>query len=106
MSIENPELLRVSAVFVIMLLVTGFYYLLLTRNLVRILIGLEFLTKAVTLAIIVAGYATGNTALAQSFAILVITIEVFVIAVAAGVVIRIYKKTDSLNVKNITELKG
>ena len=106
MSIENPELLRVSAVFVIMLLVTGFYYLLLTRNLVRILIGLEFLTKAVTLAIIVAGYATGNTALAQSFAILVITIEVFVIAVAAGMVIRIYKKTDSLNVKNITELKG
>ena len=98
--------MRVSAVFVIMLLVTGFYYLLLTRNLVRILIGLEFLTKAVTLAIIVAGYATGNTALAQSFAILVITIEVFVIAVAAGVVIRIYKKTDSLNVKNITELKG
>ncbi len=106
MGIENLALLKVSLVFIILLLVTGFYYILLTRNLIRVLIGLELLTKAVTLAIIVAGYVTGNMALAQSFAILVITIEVFVIAVAAGVVIRIYKKTDSLSVKNIMELKG
>ena len=51
------------------------------------LIGLEILTKAVTLLIIVGGYVTGQMALAQALAITLIVIEVVVIVVAAGIVI-------------------
>ncbi|HAM38976.1 MAG TPA: hypothetical protein DCP53_06265, partial [Elusimicrobia bacterium] len=88
-------------VFIILLLIAGFYCILATINLIRILLGLELITKAVTLAIIVVGYITGNIALAQSLVIIVIVIEVFVIAVAAAIIIRIYKLTDSLDVRNI-----
>ncbi|OGS34879.1 MAG: hypothetical protein A2474_05960 [Elusimicrobia bacterium RIFOXYC2_FULL_34_12] len=93
-------------VFIILLLIAGFYCILATINLIRILLGLELITKAVTLAIIVVGYITGNIALAQSLVIIVIVIEVFVIAVAAAIIIRIYKLTDSLDVRNIRSLKG
>ena len=93
-------------VFIILLLIAGFYCILATINLIRILLGLELITKAVTLAIIVVGYITGNIALAQSLVIIVIVIEVFVIAVAAAIIIRIYKLTDSLDVRNIRSLQG
>ena len=42
------------------LLVAGLYCMLVTRNLIRALIGVEILTKAVTLLIILAGYVTGQ----------------------------------------------
>ncbi|MDD5687391.1 MAG: NADH-quinone oxidoreductase subunit K [Elusimicrobia bacterium] len=106
MSLTNPELLRIFIIFIVLLIVIGFYYILATRNLIRILLGLEIITKAVTLAIIVVGYITNNMPLAQSLVIIIIIIEVFVIAIAAGVIIRIYKHTDSIDVRNIKTLKG
>ena len=91
---------------VVLLLVTGFYCLLVTRNLIRILIALEILTKAVTLLLIGVGYATGRTALAQTFVITLIIIEVVVIAVAAGIVIGLYRHNGTLDTRKMRNLKG
>jgi len=102
----NLHLLWTAGAFVVMLLVIGFYCILVSRNLIRILIGLEILAKAITLSIIAVGYATKNTALSQALAITVIIIEVFVIAIAAGLVINIYQKHDSLSTENLENLKG
>ena len=93
-------------IFIVMLLIIGFYYIIATRNLIRVLIGLEILIKSVCLAIILAGYIIGNTALAQSLVITVIIIEVAIIAVAAGIILGIYRSTDSLSTKNLRNLKG
>ena len=82
----NWQLFTGFAFFIIMVLIAGLYCILVTRNLMRVIIGLELLTKAVTLLIIVAGYVTGHIALAQSLVITLIIIEVVVIAVAAGVI--------------------
>jgi NADH-quinone oxidoreductase subunit K len=82
------------------------YCLLVSRNLIRILIALELFTKAVTLLIAIGGYATGKWAMAQTFIITVIVIEVVVIAVAAGVVIGAYNRTGSLDVGGLQNLKG
>jgi multisubunit Na+/H+ antiporter MnhC subunit len=90
----------------VILFVAGLYCILVTRNLMRVLIGLELLTKAVTLLLIVAGYATGKTALAQAIVITLIMIEVVVIAVMAGVILSIYRHTGSLDARNIKSLKG
>ncbi|HVP58585.1 MAG TPA: NADH-quinone oxidoreductase subunit K [bacterium] len=106
MSGANLHLLWTAGAFVVMLLVIGFYCILVSRNLIRILIGLEILAKAITLSIIAVGYATKNTALSQALAITVIIIEVFVIAIAAGLVINIYQKHDSLSTENLENLKG
>ncbi|MDP3791736.1 MAG: NADH-quinone oxidoreductase subunit K [Candidatus Omnitrophota bacterium] len=91
---------------IIMLFIAGLYCVLVTRNLMRVLIGLELLTKAVTLLLILMGYATGREALAQSIVITLIVIEVVVIAVMAGVILSIYRHTGSLDAGNIKSLKG
>lgn len=106
MSSDNAQLIRVMMVFIPLLLIAGFYCIVVTRNLIRTLIGLEILTKAVTLLIIVAGYVTGHTALAQAFAITLIIIEVVVLAVAAGIIINVFRHTDSLDARNLQNLRG
>ena len=55
---------------IIMLFIAGLYCILVTRNLMRVLIGLELLTKAVTLLLIVAGYAVGRVALVQALSVI------------------------------------
>lgn len=90
----------------VLLLVEGFYCLLVTFNLFRVLIGLEILIKAVTLLVIVAGCLSGHLALAQSIAITIIVIEVVVVVVAAGIVLGFFREYDSLSVKNTRDLKG
>lgn len=92
--------------FAIMLFVIGIYCVLATRNLIRALIGLEILIKAVTFLIIAAGYMTGHEALAQSLVITLIVIEVVVITVAVGVVLGIHSYNNSLDARNIRNLKG
>lgn len=93
-------------IFVIILFAIGFYCLIVTKNLVRVLIGLEVLTKAVTLLIILAGYITGKTATAQTLVITLIVVEVVVMAVGAGIVISVFNKNNSLDVRNLRNLKG
>lgn len=72
----------------------------------RALIGIELLIKAVTLLIILAGYVTGRTALAQALVITIIVIEVVVAATAAGIAVRVFSHTDTLDVKSLENLKG
>ena len=105
--IENIEaIFSTSIIFVILLSVAALYCVLLSRNLIRILIGLELLIKAVTLLIALAGYLTGRMALAQTFIITLIVIEVVVIAVAAGIVIGAHRHNQSLDVRMLRNLKG
>ena len=94
------------AAFVTVLMVAGFYCMLRTYNLIRVLIGLEILMKAVTLAVMAAGYLSGHNALAQGIVITVIVLEVVVMVVAAGVVMNFQREFDSLNVRNAKRLKG
>lgn len=96
----------IYSIFISLLFICGFYCILVSRNFIRVLIGLELLTKAVTLLIIIAGYTSGRVAFAQSLVITLIVVEAVVIAVAAGIVFGIFKKTGSLNVTKLRNLKG
>ena len=93
-------------VFVFLLFVIGIYYIMMTKNLVRVIIGLEILTKGVTLLIILAGYLTGKTGTAQALAITLIVIEVVVMAVAAGIIVSVHNNNNSLDVDNLRNLRG
>jgi multisubunit Na+/H+ antiporter MnhC subunit len=97
-SSATAHLIPVLGVGVILTLVVGFYSLLVTRNLMRALIAIEILTKAVTLAIVAAGYFVGQMGLAQAMAITLIVIEVAIVAVAVGIIIGIYRHSKSLDV--------
>lgn len=105
----NPQFLLMLwpfGIFMIMLFVIGIYCVLFTYNLVRALIGLEILIKAVTLLIILCGFVSGHLALAQTIVITMIIIEVVAMTVGVGIVIGIHKFNDSLDVRKIRNLKG
>jgi len=95
-----------SAISVVLLFVIGIYCLLASFNLIRILIGIEILIKAVTLLIIRCGFESGHLALAQSLVITIIVIEVVIMTVAAGVVLGIHHYNKTLDARNIRKLKG
>jgi len=106
MNPEMSQLFWISGIFALLLFITAFYCILISKNLIRILIGVELLTKAVTLLLIVAGDVTGAVGVTQAMVITLILVEVVVIAVAAGIIIGTFRRTESLSVEGLTDLKG
>ncbi len=90
----------------VLLLAIGLYSMVVTRNLMRILISVEILTKSVTLLMIGAGYMTGNMAAAQAYVIGIIVIEVMILVVATGIVFGVYKNNQTLDTGKLNNLKG
>jgi len=84
----------------------GLWCLYATHNLVRVLIGIELLTKSVTLLLALAGAVTGRVAAMQALVITVIVVEVVVLVVAAGIVVAAQEKTGSNLTDHLTDLKG
>lgn len=93
-------------IFIIIVSVIGIYCVLVTHNLIRALIGLELIIKAVTLLIVVVGYITGHEAIAQSLVITLVVIEAVLVTVAVGIVLGIRSHYDSLDTRRIRSLKG
>jgi len=106
MNYEIPQIFWLFSMGAVLVLIMGFYCLIMTYNLVRALIGLEILTKSATLFIILAGYVTGRMALAQALAITLIVIEVVVIAVAVGIVLCVYRNIKSIDTRLLRNIKG
>ena len=96
----------IDLIAVILLLGIGLYTLLVSRNLLRMLIGFEIMAKGVTLAIVSAGALNGKIALSQTLAITAIVVEVVFIAIALAIVMLIQRKKGSLDVRKLTNLKG
>jgi NADH-quinone oxidoreductase subunit K len=88
-----------------LLMVAGLYLVLVTRNLLRLLMGLEILTKAATLMLVVVGWGTGRMDLAQAFVLTLIVVEVVVIATAAGLVYAVWQRNGSLDVRSLQRMK-
>jgi NADH:ubiquinone oxidoreductase subunit K len=101
--IENYRLVASAAGA---LFVAGLYCMVFSRNLLRILIGTELLMKSVTLLLVLAGAVTGRVALAEALVITLIVLEVVVVAVAAGIVVGVYRHHGSVRVRLLTALKG
>ncbi len=103
---ESAALFWPCSIFISVLFVIGMYCILATYNLVRALIGLELVIKAVTLSLVLAGYVSGHPVLTQALVITLIVVEVVLIAVAVGIVLGIYRHNGSLDVREIRRLKG
>jgi len=72
--------------FVFALFALGIFCLLTRRNLIKILIGLELLSKGATLALIWSGILRNSLSYTQSLAVIAIAIEVMVVAVFLALV--------------------
>ncbi len=92
--------------FSLTLIFIGIYCLLTMKNLIKLLIGVEIIAKAIALAIIATGFVKNNVMVAQSLAITVIVVDVSLLATALAIVINAYRHTKSLDIRKLTKLKG
>lgn len=92
--------------FSALLIFIGIYCLLTMRNLIKLFIAVEIISKGVSLAIVATGAVKNNILLAQSLAITYIVVEVALVATALALIINIYKKNKSLDVRLLSKLKG
>jgi NADH-quinone oxidoreductase subunit K len=92
--------------FVAIVAFCGFYCLIISRNMLRLLIGVELLAKAGILAIIVSGSAIGNVNMAQAMIAILIVIEVVVVAVGLGLIVKNYTETGNIDIWKLNRLKG
>ena len=83
----------------------GIYALLMMRNLIRIIVALQLLVKSVILFVILAGKITGQMALAQSMAATVIVADTIVAVLGMTLAVQIKRKTNSLDTKDIANLR-
>lgn len=86
--------------------IAGIYYLLVTTNLIRALIGLELVTKSITLGLVLVGRLTGNLGVGQALAITLIVVEVVVMVVAAGLILLSHKHTGKVDTRELRGIKG
>ena len=93
-------------VFVGLLFFSGLYCLISSRNIIKLLIGLEIMAKSAVLSFITAGYFRGETFLAQSYVITFIVIEVSLVAVGLALVINAYRSTGSLDIQKLSRWNG
>ena len=103
------------------LILVGLYIVLVKTNLIKIIIGINFIENGVNILLICIGYIKGRTApifsttninpadvvdpVPQALVLTAIVIGVAVLALALSIVIRVYKYNKTLDVTKIKGLK-
>ena len=106
MNLESLILFKLYIIMMPILFIIGMFAIMTTKNIVAIIIGIEIMTKGVTLLLATSGYFSGKPEITQNFIIVMIIIEVVILTIASGLIVNIAKKYDSLSTKNIRNLKG
>jgi len=91
---------------VIALLGVGFYGLLITRNLIKVVMVLQILVKAVILALVLAGRLSGNMGLGISTAATVIVADTIVAVVGLALAVQVRRRFGTVDVPKISTLRG
>lgn len=100
----SPELAGTCAALA--LVGVGIYALLVVRNVIKLLIGLQILGKAAILALVVAGRVSGQPPLGQSLAATVIVADTVVAIVGLSLATQVLKRTGTLDVRALARLRG
>tara|TARA_Y100001936_G_C16093311_1_gene688788 strand:- start:4474 stop:4779 length:306 start_codon:yes stop_codon:yes gene_type:complete len=85
----------------------GLYGVLARRSSVLVLMAIELMLNAVNVYVIaVTAFGKGSVATGQVIAIFVITVAAAEIGLALAIVMRLYRAKDTVNIDEITEMKG
>jgi len=103
-TLSTPQ--GVGLVAVLGLLAVGFYALLASRNLIKVVIGLQLLVKGAVLALVLAGTANGQLQVAQSLAVTVIVADTIVAVIGMALAVQVRRRTGSMDVKRLSTLRG
>jgi NADH-quinone oxidoreductase subunit K len=100
------SLLNIGLIGVLGLLGIGFYGLLVSRNLIKIVIALQLLVKATLLGLVTAGFGSGRINLSQSLAITVIVADTVVAVIGMALAVQVRRHAGTLDVTELSELRG
>ncbi len=102
----NLSPFTIAWVGVIGLLGIGFYGLMASRNLIKIVIALQILVKAALLGLVAAGNVNGQIALGQSMALTVIVADTIVAVMGIALGVQIRRRVGSLDLRDLSRLRG
>ena len=88
------------------LLLAGLYGLMVLRNLFKLIVALQILVKGAILALVAAGHATGQIQVGQSLAVTVIVVDTVVAVVALALAIQVKRRVGTLDVRELSSLRG
>ncbi len=95
----------VLLVAIIGLLAIGLYAVLISRNLIKIVVGLQILVKSAMLAMIAAGQLAGQTEVGESLALTVIVADTIVAVVGLALAVQVRRHFGTLDVRALSTLK-
>lgn len=84
---------------------TGLYCLLITRNMIKVIVGVQLLVKGVVLGFILAGNLSQQVNPAQTMALTVIVADTIVAVVGLALAVQIRLRTGTLDVRSLSTLK-
>jgi len=90
----------------IMLVGVGLYGLLISRNLIKLVVALQIMTKGSLLALVIAGQAAGRLQLSQSLVVTVIVVDTITAVIALALAILVKRHFGTLDVQELSTLKG
>ncbi len=96
----------VALIGMICLLGVGFYGLLASRSLIRIIVSLQVLVKAALVGLVAAGNVSGQVNLGQSLAVTVIVADTVVAVVGLALGVQIRRHLGTLDVRDLSRLRG
>lgn len=93
--------------FSLVLFSIGLYAVLVRRNLIGILIGIELMLNAASINFLAFNYFVGtDPAIGQIIVLFVIGLAAAEAAIALSIILAVYRQHTSIDVTNIEELKG
>lgn len=90
---------------IIGLLGIGLYTLLISRNMIKIVVGLQILVKGAMLALIAAGQLAGQAEVGESLALTVIVADTIVAVVGLSLAVQVRRHFGTLDVRALSTLK-
>ncbi len=87
------------------LLAIGLYAVLISRNLIKIVVGLQVLVKSAMLAMIAAGQLAGQAGVGESLALTVIVADTIVAVVGLALAVQVRRHFGTLDVRALSTLK-
>ena len=76
------------------------------RNLIRVVLGVEVISKGLTLTLLASGLHQGRVDISQTFIVTFIIVETILAAVMLGIIIVAHKIHVTLDIRRQSKLKG
>ena len=92
-------------ILVIGLIGIGFYGLLISRNLIKVVVALQILVKGSMVALVLAGNMNGKVNLGQSLALTVVVADTIVAVIGLALAVQIRRHFGTLDLKALTTLR-